>query len=146
MCFSKSISALRETGQRIICITEALKYDSYSSQAYATLSPDPILKSFESMTTEGQVTAEAGDLTVLQCQGTSQAIKEVLLHSVFAPHAASSSLTSTKAAFDIRTLPWIRENAAQRLKAEKLLVIMNDFIDGATCDTGIALSKERLTW
>ena len=41
-------------------------------------------------------------------------------------------------------LPWIRENALDRLRAERTIVIMNDFIDGATTDTSIQLSAQRL--
>ena len=137
-CFSKSISQLRSSGHRLICVFNAPKYDSWTAEAYATLNAKPILARFESMTTEGQMKPESGDLTVLQCQATSQSIKEVLVYSVVSSNAASSCLTSTKGDLDMQTLPWIRANAAKRLRAEgKLLVIMNDFIDGASCDTWI---------
>lgn len=140
-CFSKPIDTLRSTGQRLILIKMADKYDSWTAAAYATLKADPILARFESMNTAGQ---EATDITVLQCQATSQSIKEVLLYSVVSAHAASSCLTSTKGALDMQTLPWIRANALNRLQAEKTIVIMNDFIDGATTDTSIELSRRRL--
>ena len=119
----------------------AEKYDSWTAEAYATLTANPILARFEAMDTSGQ---EGTDLTVLQCQATSQSIKEVLVYSVVSANAATSCLTSTKGALDMKTLPWIRENALERLKAEKTIVIMNDFIDGATCDTSIELSRRRL--
>lgn len=96
------------------------------------------------MTTESQLGPKAGYLTILQCQGTSKAIKEVLVYSVVASNAATSPPTSTKTAFYMHTVPWIRENAVQILQADKLMVIMNDFIDGATCDTGGKLSRQRL--
>ncbi|KAF9437515.1 hypothetical protein BGZ76_000448 [Entomortierella beljakovae] len=140
-CFSQPIDALRQSGKRIICVIQADKYDSWTAKAYATLTVQPILEQFESMNTEGQ---EDTDLTILQCQATSQSIKEVLVHSVLNAHSASSCLTSTKGALDMQTLPWIRNNALDRLKAERTLVIMNDFIDGATTDTSIELSKQRL--
>ncbi|RAK71680.1 PLC-like phosphodiesterase [Aspergillus fijiensis CBS 313.89] len=140
-CFSQPIDELRSTGKRLICVIEADKYDSWTAEAYATLSADSILARFEGMTTEGQ---ESSDLTVLQCQATSQSIKEVMIYSVVEAGAVSSCLTSTKAALDTRTLPWIRENALERLQAERTIVIMNDFIDGATTDTSILLSKQRL--
>ncbi|KAJ9254553.1 hypothetical protein DTO195F2_6538 [Paecilomyces variotii] len=140
-CFRQPIDILRHDGRRLICVIEAEKYDSWTAEAYATLHADPILKRFEEMTTEGQ---ESTDLTILQCQATSQSIKEVFVHSVLAAHAATSCLASTKAAIDMHTLPWIRQNALDRLKANKNIVIMNDFIDGATCDTAILLSRERL--
>ena len=45
---------------------------------------------------------------------------------------------------DMQTLPWIKANALDRLQAEKTIVLMNDFIDGATTDTSIELSRRRL--
>ena len=44
----------------------------------------------------------------------------------------------------MKTLPWIRANALNSLQADKNIVIMNDFIDGATADTSIELSRRRL--
>ena len=140
-CFSKPIDTLRSTGQRLIVVVMADKYDSWTASAYATLKAAPILARFESMTTAGQ---ESTDITVLQCQATSQSIKEVLVYSVVSANAATSCLTSTKAMLDMQTLPWIRANALDRLRAEKTVVIMNDFIDGATTDTSIELSRRRL--
>lgn len=141
-CFEQPIEELRRTGTRLIVVIEADKYDSWTAEAYATLSADPIIDRFESMTTEGQADS---DLTILQCQATSQSIKEVLVYSVFSAAAASSCLTSTKGMLDMQTLPWIRENALDRLRAERTIVLMNDFIDGATVDTSIMLSRQRLS-
>ncbi|KAF9351282.1 hypothetical protein BGX26_010672 [Mortierella sp. AD094] len=140
-CFSQPIDALRQSGKRLICVMAAEKYDSWTAKAYATLTAEPIIAQFESMNTEGQ---QGTDLTILQCQATSQSIKEVLVYSVLSSQAATSCLTSTKANLDTQTLPWIRKNALDRLRAEKTIVIMNDFIDGATTDTSIMLSKQRL--
>jgi hypothetical protein len=141
-CFTEPIDVLRNSGQRLICIVEGAKYDSWTAQAYATLSAAPILGRFESMNTEGQ---EAYPLTVLQCQATSQSIKEVCVYSVFAANAATSCLSETKAMLDQQTLPWIKDNVLERLRAEKPIVVMNDFIDGATVDVAIGLSKARLS-
>lgn len=140
-CFQTPVSELRRTGRRIIVVILAEKYDSWTAEAYATLHSEPILARFESMNTAGQ---HSTDLTILQCQATSQSIKEVLVYSVVASNAATSCLTSTKAMGDRITLPWIRNNVNQRLKAEKTVVVMNDFIDGATCETCIELSAERM--
>ncbi|PYH88608.1 PLC-like phosphodiesterase [Aspergillus ellipticus CBS 707.79] len=139
--FTQPIEELRRTGTRLIVVIQADKYDSWTAEAYATLTADPILARFESMTTEGQASS---DLTILQCQATSQSIKEVLVYSVITAEGASSCLTSTKGRLDMRTLPWIRAHALDRLRAERTIVIMNDFIDGATCDTSIMLSQQRL--
>jgi hypothetical protein len=93
------------------------------------------------MNAQGQ---QSTDLTILQCQATSQSIKEVLLYSVVASNASTSCLTATKGMLDPQTLPWIRQNALERLQAERIIVIMNDFIDGATTDTAVELSRKRL--
>jgi hypothetical protein len=140
-CFSRSIEDLRDTGTRLICVILAEKYDSWTAEAYATLTADPIIERFESMNTEGQ---ESTDLTILQCQATSQSIKEVAVYSVLSSNAATSCLSSTKAMLDKTTLPWIREHALDRLQAERTIVIMNDFLDGATCDTSVELSRRRM--
>ena len=140
-CFSTSIAELRSSGRRLIVVVEADKYDSWTAAAYATLKADPILAQFESMNTDGQASTE---LTVLQCQATSQSIKEVLVYSIMSSNASNSPLTSTKGNLDMQTLPWIRANALERLQADRLIVIMNDFIDGATTDTSIELSRQRL--
>lgn len=139
-CFSQSVASLRADGRRLIRVIDLEKYDSWAAKPYATLHADTIISQFESMDTAGQ---EATDITVLQCQATSQSIKEVLLYSVLASNADTSCLTSTKGDLDRHTLPWIRDNALNRLKADKLVVVMNDFIDGATTDTVIGLNQGR---
>ncbi len=50
---------------------------------------------------------------------------------------------STKAKFDISTLPWIPSECAQEPDREADLIIMNDFIDGATAYTAYQLSQAR---
>ncbi|KAF2672457.1 PLC-like phosphodiesterase [Microthyrium microscopicum] len=139
-CFKESVATLRADGRRLIRIIEADKYDSWTAQAYATIRADSIIKQFEGMNTAGQ---EATDVTILQCQATSQSIKEVLVHSVLTANRVNSCLTSTKADLDRHTLPWLRDNAMDRLKAERLLVVMNDFLEGATTEVVMDLNKQR---
>lgn len=50
---------------------------------------------------------------------------------------------STKAQFDMATLPWIQANALKNLTAQQNIMIMNDFIDGATTYTAYQLSQTR---
>jgi hypothetical protein len=139
-CFKEKIATLRADGRRLIRVIEADKYDSWTAEAYATIVADPIIKQFESMNTAGQ---EASDITVLQCQATSQSIKTVFVHSILTANSANSCLTSTKAYLDKSTLPWIRDNALNNLTAERLLVVMNDFLEGATTDVVIDLNRRR---
>ncbi|MCJ1246689.1 hypothetical protein MMC30_003898 [Trapelia coarctata] len=141
-CLNQPIDKLRNSGQRLICIVEGDKYDSWTQDAYSTLTAGPIIDRFKSMDTKGQ---EGHDLTMLQCQATSQSIPEVLIYSVFAANAATSCLSETKEMLDQETLPWIKNNVLGQLKAEKPIVVKNDFIDGATVDVvAIGLSNARL--
>ena len=73
-CFSKPIDSLRSMCQRIIVVIMVDKYDSWTSEAYATLKVDPVFARFDSMNTEGQ---ESTDITVLQYQATSQSIRGI---------------------------------------------------------------------
>ena len=50
---------------------------------------------------------------------------------------------ATKAYFDDSTLTWIRSNALGKFQAQKNIIIMNDFVDGATTYTAYQLSKAR---
>ena len=136
----RAISKLRWSQTRLICTNMVAKYDSYDGKAYATLKPDPVIARFNSMNTASQ----NGSFTVLQCQATATSIPPVVVYSVLSADAATSVLTATKALMDQATLPWIRDHALSRLQAETNIVVMNDFIDGATVDTAISMSKERL--
>jgi hypothetical protein len=49
----------------------------------------------------------------------------------------------TKAYFDIATLPWILENSLANLQARENIMVMNDFIDGATTWSAYKLSEAR---
>ena len=138
--FTEPIANLRASNHRLLRIIDAEKYDSWTAEAYRTLHPEPIISRFESMHTEGQADT---DLTILQCQATSQSIKEVLVYSILASNASTSCLTSTKADLDRHTLPWIRDHALERVRAEKLLVVMNDFLEGATTDVVMELNRRR---
>lgn len=45
----------------------------------------------------------------------------------------------------MKTLPWIRDNAMNNLRADQNIIILNDFIDGATTHTAYLMSKARFT-
>ncbi|KLO07782.1 hypothetical protein SCHPADRAFT_634261 [Schizopora paradoxa] len=138
--FQKPISALRASGTRIILVQSNPKYDSYSDGAYATLNPTTIVDSFAQMNSSSQ---QGKDFTVLQCQGTCTSIKDVIVYTAATASKSNSPLMSTKAKFDESTLPWIRENALRNLTANQNIIIMNDFIDGATTHTAFELSQMR---
>jgi len=92
------------------------------------------------MNTSGQ---EGDTYTVLQLQGTATSCVSNLTGFV-TTNQTSSPLMSTKAYFDSETLPWVLSNANDNLQADKLLVLLNDFIENATVDTAIALTLQRM--
>lgn len=136
-----SIRALRSSGRRLIALTDAPKYDSYSDPAYATLASDPILANMRAMTTAGQAN---NDFSILQCQATPTNIKDVVVYSVLTANTSTSCLTETKARLTSEILPWVRGNALGELRAEEAVVVMNDFLEGGTVDVAVGMSRERL--
>lgn len=138
---SSTIAHLRSGNKRLVIVKEASQYSSYDDMANATLNGDPIIQRFEGMRSENQAN---NTFTVLQCQATATNISEIIAYSATASNAATSVLMATKAICDTKTLRWIKQNAASRLDSKKSLVIMNDWLDGATCDVAIELSKQRL--
>ncbi|KAJ7576128.1 PLC-like phosphodiesterase [Mycena floridula] len=134
----KSIETLRTNKERLIILNGGSKADSYNEAAYTTLTAEPIITCFELMSNISQT------ITVLQCQGTPTLIGLVQAYAVAYANSATSPLMETKARFDLRTLPWVLNHAVKKFSADHNLIIMNDFIDGATCDVAIQLSEERL--
>lgn len=135
-----TIDQLRSANKRLVITQESNQYSSYGD-ANATLDPGPIVNEFQGMSSD----AQAGHtFTLLQCQGTATSIQAVLMYSVAFSNASTSPLMCTKASFDRATLPWIRDNGQACFDPDKSLVIMNDWLDGATCDIAIQLSRERL--
>jgi hypothetical protein len=122
-------------------VKEASQYSSYDDIANATLNGNTIIQRFEGVKRQDQANYT---FTILQCQATATNINELVAYSATASNAATSVLMATKAVCDIKTLEWINRNAASRFESNKSLVIMNDWLDGATCDVAIELSKQRL--
>ncbi|MBO9558954.1 MAG: hypothetical protein J7515_10240 [Caulobacter sp.] len=117
---------------------ETTKYDSYTD-AYATLSPTPIIAALNAMNTAGQQDAT---YTVLQLQGTASGA--INFTGFLSTSLTASPLMSTKAYFDTATLPWVLQNANANLTAAQPIVMLNDFIDNATVDVAVALSMQRM--
>ncbi|KIW09866.1 hypothetical protein PV08_11967 [Exophiala spinifera] len=154
---ARPIDDLRSRNMRHLVAIEAAKYDSYTSQAYQTLTSDTIVNAFESMSHTEQLDT---DLTVMQCQGTPQGKAEVLL-STIGSSPSNSPLLATKAMFDPVTLGWLSQKSnIERFDPDKLMIVMNDFIEvrpfptvvqhneltklkGATVSTAIDMSLVR---
>ncbi len=119
---------------------ESSKYDSYDNAAYATLTPGPIIERLDQMTSKGQ---EDDTYTVLQLQGTAS--NAIGYQGFVSKSWTSSPLMSTKALFDTATLPWVTRVGRNNLKAQKLVVLLNDFIDNATAYIAIHWTVARMT-
>ncbi|KAF2673484.1 PLC-like phosphodiesterase [Microthyrium microscopicum] len=139
----ESIDSLRNSGRRLIMLKEVNSLSSYTDEANATLNGDSMVAEFDRLNTERQNDVA---FTNIQCQATATNIRDVVIYSALSADVSNSCLMATKSICDRKTLPWIRNNALDRLKAEQNLVIMNDFFDGATADVAIELSKRRLDW
>jgi hypothetical protein len=137
-----SIAGLRSQRKRLILFKEAGNIlSTYGDVENATLNADSIIQAFERLNAQEQ----AGKcLTNIQCQATASNIRDVVIYSVATANVSNSCLMATKAICDSKTLDWIKRNALERLTGEGLVLIMNDFFDGATAEIGIELSKRRL--
>jgi hypothetical protein len=136
-----TISQLRSQRKRLIIFGAVDSYGTYTDAAYATLNGDSIVEEFGKLSTEKQT---GKPFTVIQCQATATNVAGVVAYSVFAANASTSPLLATKAVCDSKTLPWIRQHALEHLKADELIVVMNDFLDGGTADVAVTLSRQRL--
>ena len=137
----ESIESLRNSGKRLILLNSVDSFSTYTDAGNATLNGDSIVQEYENMNTDQQ---NGKAFTNIQCQATATNIRDVVIYSALDASVSNSCLMATKPICDSKTLPWIRQNALDKLRADQLVVIMNDFFDGATADVGIGLSEKRL--
>lgn len=135
-----TIEQLREQHKRLILFTNSDSYSTYTDDGNATLDGNSIIAEFEKLSPQLQA---GKPFTNLQCQATATNVEEAVVYSVLAANADSSCLLATKPICDSKTLPWIVANGG-RLDGGQLVVIMNDFFDGATADVAVGLSQRRL--
>ncbi|KAL2064593.1 hypothetical protein VTL71DRAFT_3730 [Oculimacula yallundae] len=135
-----SIADLRSERKRLILFTPSDSFSTYTDSANATLDGDSIMAEFDKICPESQA---GKPFTNLQCQATATNIPEAVAYSVLAANASSSCLLATKPICDAKLLPWIQANG-ERLDANQLVVVMNDFVDGATADVAIDWCRKRL--
>jgi hypothetical protein len=135
-----TISELRDQHKRLILFVNSDSFSTYTDAGNATLNGDSIVAEFNCLAPENQA---GKPFTNLQCQATATNIPEVVAYSVLAANASSSCLLATKPMCDSKTLPWIQSEAG-RLDPNQLVVVMNDFFDGATADICIEWSRKRL--
>jgi hypothetical protein len=135
-----SIAQLRDQRKRLVLFGPTDSYSTYTDAANATLDGRSIVAEFEKVSLGAQT---GRPFTNLQCQATATNLPEVVAYSVMAANADGSCLLATKPLCDEKTLPWIMANAG-RLYGGELVVIMNDFFDGATADVAVEWSRRRL--
>ncbi|KAG9233218.1 PLC-like phosphodiesterase [Amylocarpus encephaloides] len=136
----KSAAQLRAEQKRLILFVNSDSFSTYTDLGNATINGDSILAEFNTLSPEKQA---GHPFTNLQCQATATNIPDVVAFSVLNANASSSCLLATKPICDSKTLPWIQREAG-RLDPSILVVVMNDFVDGATADVCIEWSRRRL--
>jgi vacuolar-type H+-ATPase subunit H len=142
---NKTVTNLLETKTRVIFLynldekSNDNSRDSYNDN-YATNEVNTIIQALDSTFKK-----QEENWTVLQLQGTSNATPEGLIKALLTLSDASSPLLSTKAQFDCATYDWVstKENVASRC-GEKLLVLLNDFVDNALVSHSMAITRQRL--
>lgn len=137
-----TIHDLRVSGKRLIFMNPVPSFSTYTDPGNATLTGDSIVAEFENLNIEQQQGNNA--FVNIQCQATATNVKDAVIYSALSANASNSCLMATKAICDSKTLPWLKQHGAERLAPDKLVVIMNDFLDGATADVAIGLCKQRL--
>ena len=136
-----TINDLRNQGKRLILFNGVDQYSTYDDAANATLNGDTIVQAFDRLNDDEH---NRHNITVIQCQATATNIPDVIKYSAISSNASTSPLLATKPICDAKTLPWIKDRLIDRLRGEKLTIVMNDFFDGATADICVGLSIQRL--
>jgi hypothetical protein len=137
----RTIDELRNQRQRLIMLQNVDNYSIYSDQGNATLTGDSIIAQFNNISSTQQ---DGKAFTNIQCQATATNLGLKIWFSALSATASNSWLLATKAICDSKTMPWVRDHALQKLPKDQLLVVMDDFVDGAMCDVVKDLSLQRL--
>jgi hypothetical protein len=149
---SVTIRLLLNENKRLISLNQidadfdALKYDSYNDEVYATIDVNDVLTALDRMQ---WCPPNDYTYTVLQLQGTANADIKACSTSIFDAVSLGSSdamspLMSTKAAFDNSTYPWLANNVPNKFSPNCLLVFLNDFVDNALVKHAIYIICKRI--
>jgi hypothetical protein len=138
----KSIRELRGEKKRLIVLQNVRQVSNYDDVANATLNGESMVDKLNEM---ARNPPKGYPVTLLQCQATATNIRDVIVASVLDADVSTSPILATKPVCDARILPLLRGECGKRLtKEESVVVLLNDFFDGATADVAIQLCKERL--
>jgi hypothetical protein len=138
----KSIRDLRNEKKRLIILKDTSQCSNYDDDANATLTGDSMVLKLTSMCEDPP---KGHPITLLQCQATATNIRDVIIASVLEADVSTSPILATKPVCDHKILPLLRGETGKKLtREESVVVVLNDFFDGATADVAIGLCRERL--
>lgn len=138
----KSICDLRNERKRLIVLQNVNQVSNYDDAANATLTGESMVSRLNDMAREPP---QGHPITLLQCQATATNIRDVIVASVLDSDISTSPILATKPVCDEKILPLLRGDCGKCLtREESVVVLLNDFFDGATADVAIGLCEERL--
>lgn len=137
-----TIGELRRERKRLIMLDSVDSLSTYTDEGNATMNGDSIVEAFPRVLTADNQRGKA--FVNIQCQATATNIQKALIHSIMDTGVTKSVLLATKGICDSKTLPWCRDNVLNTCELDQLVVMMNDWIDGATADVAVQLSRQRL--
>ena len=138
----RSVQELRNDKKRLIVLKDVNQVSNYDDDANATLNGDSMVVKLQSMS---ENPPSGHPITLLQCQATATNIRDVIIASVLDSDVSTSPILATKPVCDNKILPLLRGECGKCLtKEESVVVLLNDFFDGATADVAIGLCRHRL--
>ena len=139
---NKSIRDLRNERKRLIVLQNARQVSNYDDAANATLTGETMVSKLQDMSNNPP---SGHPIILLQCQATATNIRDVIIASVLDSDVSTSPILATKAVCDNKILPLLRGDVGKKLTREDgVVVLMNDFLDGATVDVAIGMCRDRL--
>ncbi|KAH8887174.1 PLC-like phosphodiesterase [Thozetella sp. PMI_491] len=139
---NQNIGQLRRDRKRLIMMVNVDSLSTYTDEGNATLNGDSIVSAFGTILSPEN--ASGRGFVNIQCQATATNIPKAIVYSVLSASASTSCILATKGICDSKTLPWVRDNALRVCGDQTLVVVMNDFFDGATASVSVELSRQRL--
>lgn len=138
----KTIKQLRQEKRRLIVMVEVDSLSTYTDEGNATVNGDSIVSAFPRLLTPDNQRGKA--FINIQCQATATNIPKAVVISVTEASTTTSCILAPKALCDSKTLPWCRDNVLRTCGLDLNVVMMNDFLEGATADVAVQLSRQRL--
>lgn len=139
---SKSMRELRGEKKRLVLLQNTRQISNYDDKTNATLTGESMVDKLNDM---AQNPPSGHPIVLLQCQATATNIRDVVIASVVNADVSTSPILATKPVCDSKILPLLRGDTGRDLTREDgVVVLMNDFFDGATAHVAIEMCKRRL--